>query len=150
MYSTTIAKVPLQGQGVITTRAKQPSLLNALVHLWKLLKGRVEIMSFYIICVCVAAKVTLPCDQLLSYQSFQLYLTSQTSMANIWSSLSETLLTLLYHNILTSPVIEALWLCRIEELSDDPTSKACVRILSIIMSAKMQPSCKKRCGFVKH
>ena len=136
MYSTTIAKVPLQGQGVITTRAKQPSLLNALVHLWKLLKGRVEIMSFYIICVCVAAKVTLPCDQLLSYQSFQLYLTSQTSMANIWSSLSETLLTLLYHNILTSPVIEALWLCRIEELSDDPTSKACVRILNIIMSAK--------------
>ncbi|XP_065914692.1 codanin-1-like isoform X2 [Dysidea avara] len=92
-----------------TTMAKQCSLLDAIVHLWKLLK---------------AAKLSLPCDELLSHKSFQLYLTSQTSVANIWSSLSETLVTLLCHNILTSPIIEALWVCRIEELNDDPTKKA--------------------------
>lgn len=64
--------------------------------------------------------MSLSCDQLLSHEAFQLYITKLSSCSTIWESLSETLLMLLYYNVCSSPTIEALWMCRIDEVKDSP------------------------------
>ena len=77
------------------------------------------------------------CDQLLSYEAVQLYITKLTSSSTVhpavWLSLSETLIMLLYHNICSSPAIEALWLCRIDELNDNPAEKSHVSKQSVLI-----------------
>ena len=60
--------------------------------------------------------MSLSCDQLLSHEAFQLYIAKLSSCPAIWESLSETLLMLFSNNICSSPTIEALWMCRIDEL----------------------------------
>ena len=112
-----------------------------------------KIVEFSLIALYIAAKSSLSCEEFLSYKSFQLYLTSQTSVANIWSSLSETLITLLYHNILASPIIDALWICRIEEFNDDPTNKTLVRLLctfGFLLDSLVSSRCMYTAGNILH
>lgn len=96
----------------------EPSLLTTLVQLWRLLKSAATLPA------------AVSCDQLLSHEAFQLYISRVQSSCStvVWSSLSETLVMLLYHNIFLSPIIEALWMCRIDELKDSPVKREhCLR-----------------------